>query len=62
MDAATRLEIYTAIMEIYNSYMVRNTIMAGLLGVAIGISLCLIIGLCSFTRDCKKLEKKEKKL
>lgn len=61
MDAAARLEIYTAIMEIYKSYMVRNTIMAGLLGVALGMSLCLIIGLCSFTRDCKKLDKKEKK-
>lgn len=61
MDTATTIEVYNAMLEIYKSYMVRNTIMAGLLGVALGMSLCLIIGLCSFARDCKKLEKKEKK-
>lgn len=61
MDTTTTIEVYNAMLELYKTYMVRNIVMAGLLGVAIGVSLCLIIGLCSFSRDCKKLEKKEKK-
>ena len=61
MDPTTTIEVYNAMLELYKTYMVRNTIIAGLIGVAVGISLCVILGLCSFTRDCKKLEKKEKK-
>ena len=61
MNPTTTIEVYNAMLELYKTYMVRNTIMAGLIGVAVGISLCVIIGLYSFTRDCKKLEKKEKK-
>lgn len=61
MDPTTTIEVYNAMLELYKTYMVRNTIIAGLLGVALGMSLCIIIGLYSFTRDCKKLEKKEKK-
>jgi len=62
MDVSTSLEIYNALIEIYKTYMVRNTVMAGVLGVALGICICLAVGLCSFTRDCKKLDKKEKKV
>lgn len=61
MDAAARLEIYTAIMEIYKSYMVRSTIIAGLMGFSLGLLVCLAIGLGISEKENRKLNRREKK-